>query len=89
MGLFCQNEFPTRLLSLEPGEGLFLYTDGLTEATNARGEHYGEPRVVEALCRHLRSSADELIRVFADEARPFEGVARPSDDRTLMVLQRT
>ncbi|MDO4815796.1 MAG: SpoIIE family protein phosphatase [Bacillota bacterium] len=66
---------------LEPGDVIFLYTDGVTEATNASSELYGEERLekklnslytadVEVLCRGVKSDID----VFVGEAPQFDDI---------------
>ena len=75
--------------TLSPGEILFLYTDGLTEATRSDGELFGEERVLEELSSHGEDISTE--RVVADmtaAVNRFIGQAEQSDDLTMLVLKR-
>ena len=74
--------------TLSPGEILFLYTDGLTEATRSDGELFGEERVLEELSSHGEDISTE--RVVADmtaAVNRFIGQAEQSDDLTMLVLK--
>ncbi|WP_018502846.1 PP2C family protein-serine/threonine phosphatase [Parafrankia discariae] len=78
----------TDVLRLEPGDVLFVYTDGLVEARNAAHQQFGVDRLVAELLRDPRRAPAELL----DDA--FEAVrrhapGRPSDDRTAIVVART
>src|SRR6202020_2779667 len=52
LGLFENWQCAIDESSLSPGDTLVLYTDGVTEAFNDRGEEFGEQRLVESLRRH-------------------------------------
>ncbi len=88
IGLFCQNDFPTTRFTLQPGESLVVYTDGLTEATNGSGEQYGEKRLADVLLHHVRSSPREILEACVDDLKAFKGKTTKSDDLTILVLQR-
>lgn len=71
---------------LSSGDTLAVYTDGVTEAFNDRGEEFGEERLAEALARHCRLPARELFAAIADEIKQFNP-DQQSDDLTLMVAK--
>jgi sigma-B regulation protein RsbU (phosphoserine phosphatase) len=73
-------------VELRPGDLLLVYSDGVTEATNARGEEFGEERLL-ALARRLGSlSIAALPAALLAEVDAFcAGLA--SDDRTLLVAR--
>ena len=74
-------------LALEPGDVLVLYTDGISEATNADGELFGELRVaefVQALPRQLE--ARDIGERLLAEVELHLGSVEAQDDRTLVVL---
>lgn len=72
--------------TLAPGETLVLYTDGITEATNRAGEHFGVERIEGALldCSGAPGCA---VTSIGQALLAFEGGVRPADDQTLLVLQ--
>jgi len=68
LGMFKDTRYHEYYLSLEPGDLLVLYTDGVTEALNPAGEEFGRDRLAEAVKSALSLTAKELI------ARPEGGV---------------
>jgi serine phosphatase RsbU (regulator of sigma subunit) len=75
-------------VALEPGDILLLYTDGITEAANARGEEFGLDRLQAAVKPHtgeplvaIAVAIETAVEVFAD-GTPF------GDDRTVVMLRR-
>ncbi len=71
---------------IRPGDVLVLYSDGLTEATNASGED-GERRLREFLATARSSSADDLRDAILASASGFLGTGPPRDDLTLVVAK--
>ena len=69
---------------LHDDDALFLYTDGLTEAENARHELFGEARMEEAL--HGRKSAADHLKNMQQRVSAFVGNAPQSDDLTMLFL---
>ena len=75
-------------LELQPGEALVLYTDGITEAENVRGELYGLDSLLASLKHHRDRSAREIQRAAIDRLKAFIGTQRIYDDMTLLVLKQ-
>lgn len=74
-------------LLLEPGDKVFLYTDGVPEATNAQNELYGSKRLHDSLNKHKdRTLKDLLITVKAD-VDAFVAEAPQFDDITMLALE--
>ena len=79
LGLFDDATYCTHALRLEKGDALLLYTDGVTEAMNERGEQFGERRLRDELasgCHRLREALTEFV-----------GTAEQSDDLTGMLIR--
>lgn len=71
-----------------PGDVLLLYTDGVTEAMNARGEQFGIQRLRRTLCAAApHASATRIVDAVVGSVHAFAPVQR--DDITVMVLQAT
>ena len=72
---------------LLPGDGLFLYSDGITEAFNPQGELYGSARLERVLDRARGRGAAEIVAdILADTAR-FAAGAEQADDITCLALR--
>ncbi len=77
-----------RVISLEPGDCLIFYTDGITEAFSPEGEIYGEERLRATIQAADDGSAQAMLDAIDGSVIAFAGDTPPSDDRTLMVLRR-
>lgn len=76
------------VLTLSTGETLFLYTDGVTEASNAAFELFGKERLESVLLRSDGRSSSDIIDAVATDVRDFVGAAEVSDDITMLALRR-
>lgn len=74
-------------LQLQPGATFFSYTDGVTDATDPKGEHFGEARLVRTLAANS-GDCRRCIQVMADAVHRFMNGAEPFDDITLLALRR-
>jgi sigma-B regulation protein RsbU (phosphoserine phosphatase) len=88
VGAFYSANFASRTVSLQAGDTLVLYTDGLTEARNADGVEYGSERMSRVLARERKLAPEALAAAcLADLAAHLAGAPR-ADDLTLMVVRR-
>ena len=74
-------------LQLQPGAKLFVYTDGVAEATNAQNELYGTQRMIEALETGRDGSPEEILKVVRNSLEEFTGSEPQFDDLTMLCLQ--
>jgi sigma-B regulation protein RsbU (phosphoserine phosphatase) len=88
LGMFCTEQFLTEKIKLAPGDNLFLYSDGLTEARNESDIQYGEERLALLLGNISTASPQELIDSCLDDLINFQSGAPKTDDLTMMVIQR-
>ncbi|EIJ40983.1 serine phosphatase RsbU, regulator of sigma subunit [Beggiatoa alba B18LD] len=75
-------------LFLQTGEGLVLYTDGITEATNPKRELYGLKRLCDVVSRHWHLATAQIQQAVINDVRQHIGVGRALDDITLVVMKR-
>jgi len=75
-------------VSLKAGDGVVLYTDGITEAANEAEELYGLDRLCETLSRHWHLSAVEIKQAVVDDVMRHIGSHTVYDDLTLVVLKQ-
>jgi serine phosphatase RsbU (regulator of sigma subunit) len=74
-------------VSLGPGDGVVLYTDGITEAANAADDLYGLERLCEVVSEHWEASAEEIKQAVVDDVIRHIGDQKVYDDLTLVVLK--
>ncbi len=75
-------------IHLSAGDGFVLYTDGITEAENSAGEHYGLYRLREVLQRHWSNSAEDVKRAVLDDLARYIGERFVYDDITVVVVKQ-
>jgi len=73
-------------LQLNPGDTIFLYTDGVTEATDACEKLYGEERLLNLLNRTPAASARSTCETVKADVDAFAGGAEQFDDITMLCL---
>ncbi|MBR6120269.1 MAG: SpoIIE family protein phosphatase [Oscillospiraceae bacterium] len=74
-------------LNLAPGAKLFLYTDGVPEATNAEAELFGSQRMLEALNSELTAVPEQVLRNVRRAVDGFVREAEQFDDLTMLCLE--
>lgn len=73
---------------MKPGDVLVLYTDGISETENKKGEPFGKERIMDVLNR-TEGSAQEIVDVIMNDLKTFAGFGKIDDDITVMVLKKT
>lgn len=75
-------------VSLQPGDGIILYTDGIPEAYNMAKKQYGMERFCDAIAQHWQGSAADVRTAIISDVRHFIGEQKVFDDITLLVLKQ-
>ncbi|HDN27901.1 MAG TPA: response regulator [Thioploca sp.] len=75
-------------IQLQPGDGIVLYTDGITEARNFNKKLYGVERLCEVISQNWHRSAQEIQQAVIADVRQFIGEQKVFDDITLLVLKQ-
>ena len=88
VGILADASFEESIVSLEPGDRLLLYTDGVSEAANPSGELYGEARLL-ALMRDLPTGlgCKEALARILGEVRQFMRQSEADDDITMVMAR--
>ena len=73
---------------LQPGDGVVLYTDGITEAENLAREHYGLARLCTIVSQHWTAPAEVIKEHVMKDVYQHIGAQRMYDDITLVVVKR-
>ncbi len=79
--------YAEKTIELAPGDSLFFYTDGVTEAFDIDGVQFGEERLVEVLRAVRETPARDLPRSVVGRVKSFERGAPQADDITCVVLK--
>ena len=88
VGAFSFAKYNESRLQLEPGDLLFGYTDGVTEAENEFGEMFGEERLIEVLRQTAGHEADVIFQAVAKAVNQFSGSSELQDDMTMILARR-
>jgi serine phosphatase RsbU (regulator of sigma subunit) len=86
LGMFREWDCCTQELSLASGDILALYTDGVTESFNARGEEFGEERLTQSLRRYREQPAQALVASVVNDVQNFSP-REQYDDRTVIIAK--
>jgi len=89
LGLLPGARYATNVTTMEPGDALLVYTDGITEALNPEDEEFGEARLVEAAARHASLPLREMEAGLEKELDAFARGVPFHDDRTLVIVRRS
>ena len=73
--------------TLEPGDKIFQYTDGVTEATNKKNELFGMERLENTLGKYSDKTVEELLPLVKKDIDAFVGKAPQFDDITMICLE--
>lgn len=74
-------------IRLEPGDKLFVYTDGVPEATNADNEMFGTDRMLDTLNADKTASPETMLKNISEAVKEFENGADKFDDLTMLALE--
>lgn len=88
LGVDNAREYEERSAHLNANDFLVLYTDGVTDATNAQEEEFGEDSLRRILYENRDGSAKDIIRAIEQALRAFVETAPQFDDMTIVVAKR-
>ncbi len=88
LGAFTDIDLEDRRIHLDRGDVFVLYTDGVTEARDARGRLFGERRLRATLAAHASDPAARIADALMGELSRFGGDTPRADDLTLVVVKR-
>ncbi|MBW1787413.1 MAG: SpoIIE family protein phosphatase [Deltaproteobacteria bacterium] len=87
LGIVEDTVFESRKLALQKGDTIFIYTDGITEATNHENEGFTEARLKHALHQLQEQPIQDVVAGVMGETKAFVEGAAQSDDITMMILR--
>ena len=86
LAVMIGTQYPESTTRLESGDTMILYTDGITEATNAAGEQYGHKRLLTCVCANA-PNAQSIVDCVTNKLLAYTEPAPAIDDQTLLALR--
>lgn len=87
-GVARQARYTEGLVSFNPGDTILMYTDGVSEAMNSRGEEFGDHRIEALVRKNLNIGPERLLETIDSSVARFHGSSSYSDDFTLLAVRR-
>jgi sigma-B regulation protein RsbU (phosphoserine phosphatase) len=87
LGLLPGARYKQAQVSVEPGDLLVVFSDGILEAANSRDEEFGEDGVLASVRRNWTRSPRDLCGAILADVGAFLGKELPQDDQTLLVIR--
>jgi phosphoserine phosphatase RsbU/P len=87
LGMWTDKAYESGDVTLQPGDWLVIFTDGVVEAENNRQEEYGESRLLSVLHLGATATPDELLRRVMSDLDAFVGQTPQHDDVTCMLVK--
>ena len=87
LGISEGEDYSEKTITLDPGDTLFVYTDGITEAIDAQGEEFGTPRLVEELISQASLDLETLSNSIYQKVMDFSSGVSQFDDLTALSLR--
>jgi serine phosphatase RsbU (regulator of sigma subunit) len=87
LGIMADAAYQSGNVTLQPGDWLVIFTDGVVEAMNIRGEEYEEERLLQVLAAGAATTPDELLRRIMGDLDAFVGATPQHDDITCLLLK--
>jgi len=87
LGMMPDQIFETETISLDSGDSIVMFTDGITEAMNEKSEEFGEERLKSIIKKSLDLSSKELMEKIIGDVRKYSGSMPQADDITIIILR--
>jgi len=87
LGLFEKTDYPTCGCPFAVNDFIFLFTDGIYEATNAQGQEFGQERLLQAVRKRIDTPPDQLFSELLAEVQQFSGSQEFEDDVCLVGVE--
>jgi phosphoserine phosphatase RsbU/P len=88
LGILNELELVDHHLTLQPGDSLVLYTDGVTDLLSPGGEFFGEARLHEVIREHGKEPIQDTLEYLDDAMIEFRRGTPPADDVTVLAIRR-
>lgn len=88
VGVFPHAQYDSSRITLEKGDLLLLYTDGITEPENEFDEMFGEDRLIETVQRVASRPNEEILQEVFSAVQQWTFAPESADDMTMMIIRR-
>ena len=86
-GLFVQATYEEETVQLKPGDVLVMFSDGVSEALNAAGDEFGDPRILECVQQNAGGDPTKVLDCLVHTVKAFAAGTVQSDDLTAVVVR--
>ena len=87
LGVLPHTVYKEHTIRIQSGETVLLYTDGVTDASDAKEQMFGEENLIRVLRENRNLEATKLLQEILDSVRTFQGGVPQTDDVTLVVIR--
>lgn len=87
LGLFEASRFEEERLTLQPGDTIVTFSDGVTEALNVADEEFGDERLVECVKMQADQPPRRMLQALLAAVHRFCGGATPNDVLTMVIVR--
>jgi len=87
IGIRAEASYQSGSVVLAPGDWLVIFTDGVVEAMNTRGDEYGEPRLLAAIATSSVGSPGQMMQRIMTDLDVFVGNTPQHDDVTCLLVK--
>jgi sigma-B regulation protein RsbU (phosphoserine phosphatase) len=88
VGMFPDCPYDQNVIDLQPGDLFTAFTDGITESENAKGEEFGDVRLIEVLQANCEKPLDEILKTVSRAVREWAYDLANQDDTTMLLARR-
>lgn len=88
LGISLEAKHSDEKITLNAGDSLLMYTDGVTETMKLTGEQYGEQKLLDVFAANRNLKASKIIDSILTDLKRFHEVKPLQDDRTLLILKK-
>ena len=85
---YVSSSYDSLFLEMKSGDELFLYTDGIVDNQNLKGDNFGHKAFVDSFSRTIGLPVETQLSALFDEINVFSADAEPEDDMTLIILKK-
>ncbi len=89
LGVDSTSAYSQSVITMEKGDLILLYTDGVTDAIDQSEQDFGMDRLKDVLLKHADAGTDEILQSIMDAIHSFCGDIVPFDDITLVLIKRS